>query len=207
METNDSGEFTLPLKSGSYELSVEESGFKINTSHLDVLDSKTAQTVPIVLQLAAMGGVQVEAYTPEKDKLQLFALPNHESLTLSRSEFASLPHITVTVQNTHANEKETYSGVRLADLFTKLGAPLGKELRGKAMVSYIKASAPDGYAVVFSLAEIDPEFHSGEIIVADQMNGQPLDARSGPFKLVATEDKRPARWVRNVTTLELKNPD
>ena len=72
------------------------------------------------------------------------------------------------------------------------------------MASCVRASATDGYAVVFSIAEIDPEFHPGETIVADQMNGQPLDEKSGPFKLVASEDKRPARWVRNLTTLALK---
>jgi hypothetical protein len=150
----------------------------------------------------------LQAQQPAVAPAQLrLSAPSREPIVLSQTELKSLPHITLTVENTHANEKETYSGVRIADLFTKLGAPLGKELRGKAMVSYIKASAPDGYAVVFSIAEIDPEFHSGEIIVADQMNGQPLDARSGPFKLVATEDKRPARWVRNLTTLELRTAD
>ena len=160
------------------------------------------------LCVIALASIALFAQQPAVAPAQLrLSAPSHEPIVLSQAELKSLPHITVTVQNTHADEKETYSGVRLADLCTKLGAPLGKELRGKAMVSYIKASAPDGYAVVFSIAEIDPEFHSGEIIVADQMNGQPLDARSGPFKLVATEDKRPARWVRNVTTLELKTAD
>jgi hypothetical protein len=149
-----------------------------------------------------------QAQQPASAPAQLrLSAPPHEPVVLSQADLKALPHITVTVEDTHANTKETYSGVRLADLFSKLGTPLGSELRGKAMLTYIKASAPDGYAVVFSLAEVDPEFHSGEIIVADQMNGQPLDARSGPFKLVATEDKRPARWVRNVTTLELKTAD
>jgi hypothetical protein len=46
---------------------------------------------------------------------------------------------------------------------------------------------------VIALAEADTTFHSGEIIVADSMNGQPLDAKSGAFKLIVTEDKRPAR--------------
>jgi len=41
------------------------------------------------------------------------------------------------------------------------------------------------------LAEADPAFHSGEILVADARNGQPLDPKSGPYKLIVTEDKRP----------------
>ena len=32
-----------------------------------------------------------------------------------------------------------------------------------------------------------------------------LDAKSGAFKLVVTEDKRPARWVRNLVSIELKS--
>ena len=156
----------------------------------------------------ALSSIALRAQQPAAAPAQLrLSAPSHEPIVLSQTELKSLPHITLTIENTHTNEKEIYSGVRLADLFTKLGAPLGKDFRGKAMLTYIKASAPDGYAVVFSLAEVDPEFHSGEIIVADQMNGQPLDTRSGPLKLVASEDKRPARWVRNVSTLELKTSE
>jgi hypothetical protein len=36
------------------------------------------------------------------------------------------------------------------------------------------------------------------------MNGKPLDDHSGPLKLVVTDDKRPARSVRNLTTIELR---
>jgi hypothetical protein len=57
---------------------------------------------------------------------------------------------------------------------------------------------------VLALGEIDPSFHPGEIIVADAMDRKPLDAHSGPFKLVVTEDKRPARSVRNLVSVELK---
>jgi hypothetical protein len=123
---------------------------------------------------------------------------------LSASELKSLPHISVTVHNPHANA-ETYSGVRLADLLTKLAAPLGSNLRGKALATYIVATGSDGYKAVFALAEVDPSFHPGEVIVADALNDKPLDAHSGPFKLVVAEDKRPARSVRNLISIELRS--
>jgi len=41
-------------------------------------------------------------------------------------------------------------------------------------------------------------------LIADAMNGNPLDAHSDPLKLVATEDKRPARSVPNLTNIERK---
>jgi hypothetical protein len=40
--------------------------------------------------------------------------------------------------------------------------------------------------------------------VADTMDGKPLDAHSGPLRLVSTEDTRPARGVRNLVRLEVK---
>jgi hypothetical protein len=52
---------------------------------------------------------------------------------------------------------------------------------------------------------VDPTFHPGTVLVADSLNGQLLDAKSGPYKLVVSEDKRPARCVRNLVTLELKS--
>jgi len=85
-----------------------------------------------------------------------------------------------------------------------MNAPLGSELRGKALANYVLATGSDGYRAVLALAEIDPSFHPGEIVVADTMDGKALDAHSGPFKLVVSEDKRPARSVRNLVSIELK---
>jgi DMSO/TMAO reductase YedYZ molybdopterin-dependent catalytic subunit len=83
--------------------------------------------------------------------------------------------------------------------------PLGSELRGKALANYVVATGSDGYQATLALGEIDPTFHPGEVLVADTMDGKPLDAHSGPLKLVVTEDKRPARSVRNLTAIELKS--
>jgi hypothetical protein len=124
--------------------------------------------------------------------------------TLSASDLKAMPHITVTFHNTHTNADETYSGIRIADILAKFKAPVGSDLRGKALTNYIVATGSDGYQVVLALAEVDPAFHPGEVVVADTMNGQPLDAHNGPLKLVVTEDKRPARSVRNLVSIELK---
>jgi hypothetical protein len=67
---------------------------------------------------------------------------------------------------------------------------------------YVVAEGTDKYRAVYSLAEIDPAFHTGTVIVADREDGQPI-AKDGPFKLVNTEDKRPARWVRNLASIQL----
>jgi len=115
-----------------------------------------------------------------------------------------MPHVTITVHNAHAGADETYSGVPLAELLAKLDAPLGEHLHGKALASYIVAAGSDGYSVVLSIAEADPSFHGGEILVADTRGGQPL-GKSGPFQLIVSEDKRPARWVHNLVSISLQD--
>jgi hypothetical protein len=140
-----------------------------------------------------------------KDELRISAHAYHEDLVLKVADLKSMPRTTVAVHNEHSRADETYVGVRLVDLLAKMGAPLGKDLRGAALSGYLVATGSDGYLAVLALAEVDPTFHSGEVLVADTMNGAPLDAKSGPFKLVVTEDKRPARWVRNLVSIELKS--
>jgi len=204
METDAKGQLSLSLKPGGYALFASSSGFKPLAKHFDVRDSKELQTISFVLEIAPNGGpVEVVAASSKAD-LVLLASPYHNPTGLSLAGLKALPHISVTVHNPHANVDETYSGVRLADILTPLGAPLGKELHGIALTSYLVATGSDGYRAVFALAEVDPSFHPGEILVADTMDGKPLDAHSGPLKLVVTEDKRPARSVRNLTTIELK---
>lgn len=113
-----------------------------------------------------------------------------------------MPRLTVRVHSPHTKADETYQGVELSVLLARLDAPLGEKLRGKALAMYVVVEGTDKYRAVYSLAEIDPAFHTGTVIVADREDGQPI-ANDGPFKLVNTEDKRPARWVRNLASIQL----
>lgn len=162
--------------------------------------SATKSAAPSAEQNAA--GSQQSAQP--KDTLLLTAGGNHAPITISLADFRALPHVAVTVHNTHADADETYSGVPLAALLAKLDAPLGEHLRGKALASYIVAAGSDGYSVVLSIAETDPSFHGGEILVADTRDGQPL-GKSGPFQLIVSGDKRPARWVHNLVSISLQD--
>jgi hypothetical protein len=141
---------------------------------------------------------------PGPDTVWLSVLPNQQKVVLTATDLKQLPRKAVVAHNPHSNTDEKYEGVLLADLLTKYGAPLGKDLRGPALANYVVATGADGYKVVYSLAELDPTFHPGDVIIADTMDGKPLDAHTGPFRLVSTEDKRPARGVRNLVSIELK---
>ena len=142
---------------------------------------------------------------PVSSPLQIQSGSKHIEFT--PNALKAMPHKTVTVHNPHTNADETYSGVPLIDLLAGLGVPHGKDLHGKALSDYVVATGSDGYKAVLALAEIDPEFHPGEVLVADQMDGKPLDAKTGPFRLVVTEDKRPARSVHNLVSIEVKSAE
>ena len=66
----------------------------------------------------------------------------------------------------------------------------------------IVAAGTDGYGVLYSLAEVDPAIHTGDVIVADTVDGQKL-VKDGAFKMVSSEERRPARWVRNLTSISV----
>lgn len=112
----------------------------------------------------------------------------------------ALPHTTITVYNEHAKTDQTYSGVPLTDLLTPMGVPT--KPRGKDFRLYIVAEGSDGYQVVYSLGEITPDVHDGTVLVADQLDGKSL-GNNGLFQLVATGEKRPARWVRNLVAIRV----
>jgi hypothetical protein len=69
-------------------------------------------------------------------------------LQLKADDLAKMPRETVSVQEEDGT-KVQYEGVPLREVLARAGAPLGKELRGKALASYVLAKAHDGYQVVF----------------------------------------------------------
>ena len=126
---------------------------------------------------------------------------------LTGAELASLPHHTATLENVHTHASETYAGVPLLTLLERVGAPTGESLHGKALSQYVVATGADGYKALLSLAEVEPDFHPGEVMVADTMDGKPMSAAQGPLKLVVSEDRRPARCVRELVKLELRTAE
>jgi hypothetical protein len=130
-----------------------------------------------------------------------------QQVTVLADALKSMAHKTVTVHNPHTNADETYSGVPLIELLKQVGAPTGRDVHGKALSEYVVATGSDGYKAVLALAEVEPDFHPGDVLVADTMDGKPMDAKTGPFRLVVSDDKRPARSVRNLVSIELKTAE
>jgi hypothetical protein len=124
--------------------------------------------------------------------------------TFSPESLAALPHVSLTAFNEHAKANQTYSGVPVMALLKPLGVtdkPHGKDLR-----LYLIAEGADGYGAVFAVAEVNPDVHLGTVIVADSMDGEPL-GDNGAFMVIGSEEKHPARWVRNLSAIKVKSAD
>jgi hypothetical protein len=123
------------------------------------------------------------------------------ALTLSATELQTLPRATVTFTDHGTTTK--YDGVLVSELLKRAGVPLGAELRGPALATYVLASAKDGYQVVFSLGELDADLSGSRIIVADRADDKPLDDEHGPFRIVVAQDTRGARSIRMLQRLDV----
>jgi len=123
-----------------------------------------------------------------------------KQIALTRTEIEALPRIKVTTQ---APDSSSYDGVALKTLLEKAGVEFGHSLRGKRMASCLLVEAADGYRVVIALPEIDPDFNDKQVMLAFSKNEKPLDAKEGPYRIVIPNEKRMARWVKQVTTLKI----
>jgi hypothetical protein len=145
------------------------------------------------------------AFSARAQELTLVDLSGAE-LAISREAWHSLPRTELKAID-RGGEDAVFEGVSATELLGMLRAPLGAQLRGKNLSLYVVAEAGDGYRVVFSLAEFDPQFGARQILIADKRNGTALDAKEGPLRIVVAGDTRQSRWIRGVIRLELKQAD
>ncbi len=157
----------------------------------------TKRVLCFVFAIAASGPIAAQQSAPSITVSGAVAPP----LTLTAADLAAMPRQTVTTNNNGI--ATVYEGVWLSDVLKKAGAPLGAGMRGPALSMYVLASASDGYQVVFSAAEVDPDMTDEQFLVADKANGKPLFGENGSFRLVVPKDKRGARSIRMLTSLNV----
>ncbi len=123
-------------------------------------------------------------------------------LTLTGADLHQYTQTTVTRKDRDGND-HTYIGVTLSDILQKAGATMGQQLKGENLTKYLLVEASDGYQVVFALAELDKSFTDRLIILADTIDGKPLAAGDGPFRIIVQDDKKPARCMKQVTAMRV----
>ena len=106
-------------------------------------------------------------------------------IAIAAAALQALPHRTLDSTDEHGHTAQ-YSGVTLRDVLTQGGIPAGEALHGKALTRYVIVSAQDGYRMVFSLPELDAAFTDRVVLLADM------------------REKREARWVRQVTAVDVE---
>ena len=160
--------------------------------------SKSWIALVLAVAITAIGQQQ----TPAPRATLVVKPATGQALTLGPQDLAKLAQVHVTAAD-HDGKKHEYDGVNLRDVLSAAGVATGDGLRGKELADYVVTEASDGYRVVFSVAELDPAFGNTQVIVATKVDGQPLPARDGPIRLVVPGDKRPARWVRMLTSVSV----
>ena len=129
----------------------------------------------------------------------VLTLPDGRSITLSNSALAPLKRESISA--TAHETTSTYEGYELAAVLKSVGSITADSLRGKDLARTIVISAADGYRVVFTLSELDPTLGNRRVYLVNTENGKPLSEKDGPWRLVVPADKRPARWIRDVTSI------
>ncbi|MCR6489077.1 molybdopterin-binding protein [Amycolatopsis sp. OK19-0408] len=94
-------------------------------------------------------------------------------------------------------ERHEVHGVHLYDVLREGPLPLDPRHKMSGLTVVVLAVSEDGFRVVLSLAEIDPEFGHCAALLATRYNGEDLPRPT----LVMPSDLRASRYVRNLAEL------
>jgi DMSO/TMAO reductase YedYZ molybdopterin-dependent catalytic subunit len=146
-------------------------------------------------------GAQASSGSLSTGSVQIL-VPGQAARTFTEGDLAKLPRNSITA-GAHDEQPSRWDGVVLVELLRRAGAPTDKQLRGREMAKFVRVTGADGYQVVFSLTELDVAFGGRNVLLVDTQDGHPLSQKDSPLRLVVEGDKRPARWVREVETIEV----
>ena len=121
---------------------------------------------------------------------------------LSRADLEALPHVKVTASE-HSSTPVSFEGVTLKSVLERAGVTFGESMKGKRLAACLLVEAVDGYQAVIALPELDPAFTDKQVLLAFLRDNKPLAEEEGPYRIVIPDEKRMARWVRQVTTLKI----
>lgn len=124
-----------------------------------------------------------------------------KAVVLARADIEALPHIKVTTSDHGASA--TFEGVALKAVLEKAGVSFGETMKGTRLALCLLVEAADSYRVVIALPEVDPAFTAKQVILAFLRDDKPLGEKEGPYRIVIPDEKRMARWVRQVTALKI----
>lgn len=120
---------------------------------------------------------------------------------VTAAEILALPRIAVDAVDHGASTR--FEGVDLRALLHLADVGRTDSLRGPALRRAVLLIGTDGYAAMMALADLDPSLGGRRVLVVNRANGQPLPPDQGPWRAVIADDRRAARWVRQLVRVEL----
>ena len=146
------------------------------------------KALALVLMLLAPAGALAAELT--------VVAPGGAAKVVGEADIAGLPRDSVKLG------EKTYEGPVLSYVLRAGGLPVGAKLHGDPLRAYVVVQGKDGFRAVYSLAELDRDFHDGAVILADKVDGGPLPDKAAPWRLVASGDKKGWRSVYGVSRIE-----
>jgi len=125
-----------------------------------------------------------------------------DTVVLTPAEVKALPRARATI--TVKGQPVIYEGAVLHGALLKAGVVSGERLMGRYLNQIVVLRAADGFSSILSIAETDPVYRANPVILADTVNGKPLDAREGPYRVVVDGDLRNSRSPRGVVSVEVR---
>jgi DMSO/TMAO reductase YedYZ molybdopterin-dependent catalytic subunit len=128
--------------------------------------------------------------------------PSGRPVAIDLEALARLPiqQVTVTFRSAQGSRTVTFAGPLLWNVLeqTKAVDPVQHQNQVSQIVVLV---GRDGYRAVLALAELAPEFEGKQVILAQQMDGQPLGVEH--LRVVVPVDKRGGRSVRDIARIEV----
>jgi len=120
------------------------------------------------------------------------------------ADLMKLKQVTLKVKNEHRGGiEESYTGPLLSDVLAASGLTASRETQPLILHSSIIATGTDHYFVLYSAAEVEPMFSTGQVIVAIMKGDSLPDTEGGTIQLVNSVDARPARWLHGLANINV----
>jgi hypothetical protein len=131
-----------------------------------------------------------------------------KAATLSVAQLETLGPVTAEWSDKKGAHK--VRGVRVDKVLASVGfgeGPSGPQVNPKqkhaGLRSAVVATAPDGFVAVFSAGELLESLGATQALIIWELDGKPLDAATGPLRIVVTTDKAPSRSIYQLAALRV----
>ncbi|UII26339.1 molybdopterin-dependent oxidoreductase [Fulvivirga maritima] len=145
------------------------------------------------------------SYSCQSQPSPTFTLTNGDNtIEVSLEDLESLPQVDKQLTG-HDKKAHAYHGVLLKDVLELIDVNFEKSNIKGNLTKYILVDALDGYKVIYSVTEVDPQFKDEAVFIAYQADNKSLPEHVGPFQMIVPGEKKHARWIREIKSINVKD--